>query len=65
METSIKTLSPENMIDVKGGKDVVKVCINVEITQCIKVEGKYCGTGLAYGPIEIIGPVDPWQQKLN
>lgn len=61
--SKFNTLTPENALCVKGGKDVVKVCMTVEIKHCVTVEGKYCGAAAAYGPIEIQGPVDPWGGK--
>lgn len=66
MKTKMKLLTPENAQEIVGGVDhVVKICATVEVVQCAKVEGKYCGTGASLAPttVEIIGPVNPWGNK--
>lgn len=61
METNkTNLLTPENEINIKGGKDIVRICYNIEVKQCMTVEGKYCGPGAAKDPVEIQGPVNPW-----
>ena len=64
MNNHFEILTAENAINLKGGHKGT-FCVNVEIKQCMVIEGKYCGPKDSQSisgaePTEISGPVNPW-----
>jgi hypothetical protein len=55
-KSNFNFLTLENASEIKGGKNVVKLCVTIELKQCVTEEGKYCGTSYT----EVVGPVNPW-----